>query len=376
MRPSPVLLSLIACAGLSAAEPAAPGSADAFGDYAVQPGNGAGQLVWGGYGEIHYNSFTRGTKDDEIDVHRFVLMAEYQFDERIRLVSELELEHAIAGEGQEGEIELEQAYLDFTVNDDHAVAVGVMLVPLSTLNLYHEPALFHGVERPHVEKVIAPSTWWETGVMAHGTLTDELTYMGGVTTTVDGDGFGKDGIRGGRGKAAKQSAEGLMISGRVDYRPAQVDGLWLSASALAADTNQDSTEAGVENTLIMYGLEARYRLEGWDLQASWFQGFNSDAEDLGDEVGETIQGGYLTAAYNLFRFIDSRDDQLFAFLRYEYGDTQVDATNPTASGKFNIAQAGLTWKPTNQIAIKGDYQVWNEVNETKDAFNLGLGWMF
>jgi len=114
----------------------------------------------GGYGELHYNNYRGDTpagvdqKNDEIDFHRFVLFFSHQFNDWISFRSEIELEHAIAGDGKAGEIELEQAYLDFALNKHYNVKAGVFLIPLGIINETHEPPTFYGVERNEVEKRI------------------------------------------------------------------------------------------------------------------------------------------------------------------------------------------------------------------------------
>ena len=73
---------------------------------------GRSRTTIGGYGELHYNDW-ENQKDDsdfsQIDFHRFVLFFGHEFTDRLRFFSELELEHALAGDGKEGEVELEQA---------------------------------------------------------------------------------------------------------------------------------------------------------------------------------------------------------------------------------------------------------------------------
>src|SRR5262245_42073259 len=65
-----------------------------------------------GYMDFHYNK--REFEDGRLDFHRFVLLLTHDFSPKIRFVSELELEHALVEGGVEtGELELEQAYLDF-----------------------------------------------------------------------------------------------------------------------------------------------------------------------------------------------------------------------------------------------------------------------
>jgi hypothetical protein len=55
----------------------------------------------GGYGELHYNNINNDGLDDkkEIDFHRFVLFFGHEFTDKLRFFSELELEHALSGNG-------------------------------------------------------------------------------------------------------------------------------------------------------------------------------------------------------------------------------------------------------------------------------------
>jgi len=132
----------------------------------------------GGYGELHYNNF-RGDlpdgvtdhKKDEIDFHRFVLFFGHKFNDWISFKAELELEHALAGEGKGGEIELEQAYVDLALNKHYNIKAGLFIIPVGILNETHEPPTFYGVERNEVEKRIIPTTWWEAGAAVYGEVT-------------------------------------------------------------------------------------------------------------------------------------------------------------------------------------------------------------
>ena len=66
--------------------------------------------------ELHLNHPTDRTPAPAVlDFHRFVLLFSHGFSDRLRFVGELEVEHAVV-EGLEegGELELEQAYLDFS----------------------------------------------------------------------------------------------------------------------------------------------------------------------------------------------------------------------------------------------------------------------
>src|SRR5882757_6294230 len=61
-----------------------------------------------GYGELHLNRPTDGTAGT-LDLHRFVLLFTHRFSDRLRFVSEVEIEHAfVEGLEEGGELELEQ----------------------------------------------------------------------------------------------------------------------------------------------------------------------------------------------------------------------------------------------------------------------------
>ena len=145
----------------------APANADDIDAAYLTPAIGGGgnwfeRTTLGGYGELHLN---QGDKE-QIDFHRFVLFVNHRFSDRVKFFSELELEHSLSGDGKPGEVELEQAYIEFSLDNDWSIRAGQYLLPLGILNEVHEPDTFYGVERNSVEANIIPTTWWEGGVMA------------------------------------------------------------------------------------------------------------------------------------------------------------------------------------------------------------------
>jgi len=206
------------------------------------PASGSSDTTIGGYGELHYTQLDAEdpARDlDQIDFHRFVLLFGHEFNERVRFFSELELEHSLAGDGQPGEIELEQAYVEFALNDSTSALGGLFLLPLGILNETHEPPTFYGVERNSVENVIIPSTWWEAGAalnwweagaalngnFANGLSWDFALHSGLAIPTDGGDAFR---VRSGRQKVAKADASDPAYTGRLKYTG--VPGLELAAS--------------------------------------------------------------------------------------------------------------------------------------------------
>jgi hypothetical protein len=123
-------------------------------------------LVIGGYGQIDFNQPIDGDRyrNGNLDVHRFVLLFAYRFTDRLKLVSEIEIEHV-------KEVFVEQAFINYRLTDYMNLRGGLLLVPNGIVNEYHEPPAFNGVERPNVDKYLVPTTWREIGAGISGTLT-------------------------------------------------------------------------------------------------------------------------------------------------------------------------------------------------------------
>src|SRR5882672_3151964 len=145
------------------------------------PASGAPALSWFGYGEINY-SRPDDSNATSADVGRFVLGTSYSFDDKTRLVSELEVEHAVASSDDSGEVEVEQAYIERQLSDATYTRFGLFLIPSGMLNESHEPTRYYGVFRNTVETAIIPSTWREIGASVQGTTAGGFRWNVGLTT--------------------------------------------------------------------------------------------------------------------------------------------------------------------------------------------------
>jgi hypothetical protein len=146
--------------------------------------------------DFHFNK--PQFRDGALDFHRFVLLVTHEFNPRMRFVSEIELEHGFV-EGLEdgGELELEQAYLDFLITRAFNVRAGMLLVPVGIINERHEPPVFHGVERPLVDTIIIPTTWFDVGAGIHGEVGRGLRYRLYVMSPLNAAEFSaEEGLRG------------------------------------------------------------------------------------------------------------------------------------------------------------------------------------
>ena len=182
-----------------------------------------------GYMDLHFNK--PEFDDGKVDFHRFVLLFAHSFTDRIRFVGELELEHALVeGLEEAGELELEQAYIDFLLTRAFNVRAGMMLMPIGIINERHEPPSYYGVERPFVDTVIVPSTWFEVGAGVHGEVGRGWRYRAFVTAPLNAAEFNADeGVREGRQKGANANMGRPAATGRVEY--VGYPGLTVGASA-------------------------------------------------------------------------------------------------------------------------------------------------
>jgi hypothetical protein len=337
-----------------------------------RPAQARDKVHIGGYGELHYNNWNGegGASDkEELDFHRFVLYFGYDFNERIRFVSELELEHALVEDTDDGsgpgEIELEQAYVEFDVGERTAIKGGLFLIPVGILNETHEPTTFFGVERNPIERNIIPTTWWEGGGLVWGQIGQSgLRYDLALSSGLEVDPTTVS-IRGGRQKVAKAKAENLAATGRLRYRG--IPGLEVAGTVqFQDDITQDDSDDVDEATLVEahvdwrrgdFGLRALYAV--WDIAGDGAEAIGADRQE----------GYYIEPSY---RF---GGDRFGIFARYNKWDNRAgDGGGDTEEQQVDF---GVNYWPHPQVVVKADIQTQdNDDGENQDGFNLGIGYYF
>ncbi len=359
-------------------------------------------LTIGGYGEVHYNQPLSSDVGSTgiLDVHRVVLLFGYNFNERTQFISEVEFEHV-------SEVYIEQAFLQYKLNSSINFRGGLMLVPMGIINEYHEPTTFNGVERPLIDKYIAPTTWREIGIGITGNiLPASLRYQAYIMNGFNGyDGSlkldGKNGLRKGRQKGAESYISSPNFAGKVEYFGARGLNLGLSgyfgkSQSMAYNGLDKNDKAAVESAdsttigIAMVGVDARYSIGGLELRGQYYysalsntdkyNAYGSASGELND-LGSSLMGYYLEAGYNVLRNVNSVKTALIPFIRYEGYDThntvhssieKNDAFNKTA------ITTGLSWRITQGAIVKADMQFIKSKADSKYAqvFNAGFGIMF
>ena len=342
-----------------------------------------------GYGEFNYNRFRDADRTSRADLRRFVFGFGHRFNDRLSFNSEVEIEHAIASADDRGEVEMEQAYLNYQFSDALNVKGGLFLIPLGILNVTHEPPTYYGVERNEVETRIIPTTWRELGFGVHGLFSQSFRYDVGITT---GFNAGKlddpnTGIRSGHQEGQLADAKDLSVYAALNH---QRPGLLLGGGIFSGNTGQNGQAnpllKGVAARLTLWDLHAKYSFAGWDLQALYARGKLGDADrvNLVTSAAATpfaaprsLKGWYGQVAYHVYRNGDFDVAPFFRLERFEIRQ-QEDAALGVFQDPNNLERVrtyGVNFKVHPQVVLKTDVQRYS-TDHTKDRFNVGLGYMF
>lgn len=323
----------------------------------------------GGYGELHYNNNQGG--DDVLDFHRFVLFFGHEFNDDVRFFSEVEVEHALVEGGEEsGEVELEQAYIEFDLNDTTRARAGLFLLPVGILNETHEPTTFFGVERNFVEHDIIPTTWWEGGAQLLGRIGSSgfsysVALHSGLKTELDEVDF-----HDARQKVSEATANdpaataslaftgipGLEIGGAINYQ-----------SDLSQQGGDNLEEAVLYEAHLIwdsgpFGVRALAAL--WDIEGAAAK----NVPVAGGTVDKSTQYGFYVEPHYYIT------PQVGLFARYGQFETAKNLEN-------EVITLGVNYYPISNVVLKADYQLHDADtltagSEDLDSFNLGIGYVF
>lgn len=360
------------------------------------------KLTFGGYGQIDYNQPIGGNniQNGKLDVHRLVLLFGYRFNEKFSFISEIEIEHV-------KEVYVEQAFLNYSVNTYLNVRGGLMLVPMGIINEYHEPTTFNGVERPLIDKYIAPTTWREIGVGITGSVPElslrYQTYLMNGFSSYNGSPqlSGKNGLRKGRQKGAESIIRTPVSASRIEYYG--IMGLNLGFSVYLGGTqssefkkiNRDDKNdiATADSSVVkvrMFGLDARYQRSGFQFRAQTYYtkilntsqyNFYTASEDVPNNLGSSMYGYYVEAGYNVFQELQKVKSEMITFVRYSAYNTQYSMTSELTKNpayEMQVITAGIGWKPLPEVAIKADIQMLKskQDNNFSKVFNAGIAIWF
>jgi hypothetical protein len=376
--PAPVAPAPATASATSTSEP---------GTVAARPGEPATVLF--SYGEINYNRPTKATENTEVDVRRFILGFQHRFDDKNKVVTELEVEHAVSSADDPGEVEVEQAYAEHMLNPTWSARGGLFLIPAGLLNEKHEPTAYYGVERNFVETAIIPTTWREGGLQIVGNFDNGLTLQTGIGTGFDlnkWDATSTEGAESPLGSIHQELAlakgHDLSVFGALNWRG--IPGLQLGGSIFTGGATQG--QQGVPDARVtLWDLHARWTPGRWDLAALYARGTISKTAELNTPlvgnptlIPESFDGWYAQAAYKLW----THDEYVLTpFVRWEQFNTARSFADlgqgltPEPARTERVYTLGANFQVSPGIVLKADVQRFRE-NEDANRFDLGLGWSF
>lgn len=235
------------------------------------------KLTIGGYAQIDYNqpmnreTYNNGT----LDIHRLVMLFGYKFNNRVQFITEIEYEHV-------SEVYIEQAFVDYKINNYMNLRAGLMLIPMGIVNEYHEPPTYMGVERPGLDNYIVPTTWREmgiglTGIIPNANLRYQAYVVNGFASYKGSPGAptlrGSDALRRGRQKGAESFMSSPNFSAKVEYYG--LKGLNLGIARPKENYNKSAgytqTEIDGFDGFIRHGLVDTFRhMHPTEVKYSWW----------------------------------------------------------------------------------------------------------
>lgn len=360
-----------------------------------ETGGAAGSTTLGGYGEINYNSRTitdTATADPNhrMDLRRFVIFLGHKYSEDLRFYSELELEHAVASSADQGEVEIEQAFIDYRLGDNVSLKTGLFLIPLGILNETHEPPTYYGVERNFVETWIIPTTWREGGLGLYGEVAQGLHFDIGLTTGFDAGKIDNPntGIASAHQELQLANVNDLSAYAALNYLG--LPGLRLGGGVFSGNTGQDGASnpllKGVSARLSLWDVHGQYRAGDLELQAVYARGTLGDAGKVSAALvsasadptliaPKAFYGWYGQVAYHVWK---KSGKDLAPFIRYEHYNTQQEVAEGYVANPLNeetVTTVGANFTIHPQVVFKVDGQVF-KTDKEKNRVDLGVGYMF
>jgi len=206
---------------------------------------------------------------------------------------------------------------------------------------------------------------------------------------------GKNGLRGGRQKAAESYINSPNYSFKLDFfgikglniglsgyfgRSQSVLYEGLGKSNMQGRAVADSSVIGVS----MLGADMKFKSGGIHLKGQLIYNSMSNTDQYnaftGSDLGASMLGYYVEAGYNILHSIEQQRRKLVPFLRYEKYNTHFSVpASMSVNEAYNRMDLtmGLGFWFTDQAVVKTDYQIMrNASGDRNSQINAGIGFMF
>jgi hypothetical protein len=377
----------------------------------LNSGTAKSKTVISGYGSAFYQR-DFNAQQSKATLERIVLFLGHQFNQKIAVFTEMELENAVVAGGEEdskGELSMEQAFLKFRLNPKQYIVAGLFLPRIGILNENHLPVNFNGVERPIVEQLIIPATWRELGIGFYGSANRlPINYSVGLMNGLNSEKFEHgSGIREGRGEGSEAFANNLAVNASLQYVwkdfKFQLSG-YMGGTVGLSKKSADSLglNSGAFGTPIYLGEgDIQYFKNGLAAKALGCYIAYPDADKVNtayaNNIASGMYGAYAEIAFD-WLYKQQKKAQFITFVRGELLDLNSKLPPPPkavydGTQKQTHIIAGISYLPIPNVVVKADVRLLHTGPQNPDLIinpppnaipyqqnnqflNIGIGYSF
>jgi len=334
------------------------------------------------YTTLEFEHFQR--RHSQFDARNVELLIRGQLTDRLKSFAEIEYERTAqtSAGSRQGEVEVEQGWIEYAINQYLNLRGGVILVPFGKYNLQHFDPFQELTDRPIAMRRVVPVTWAEAGagfsgqaflgknlgtsLLSNLNLNYQLFVVNGLTNEIT-----DRGLRDASGAFGSDTNNNKAVVGRLGISPFSGTEIGLSGYAGVYDTKGhriNGLDTDFDISKGPFQLLGEYAIFTLDEN-----GLESDNATL---VPKRLAGGYIQANY---RFWFERLNKTFlgrgfenptftAVLSYGQADIADDGDAGTGSNREDRWTIGLNYRPIETYVFKLEYQF----NKTKsEALEYG-----
>lgn len=374
------------------------------------------------YGNLLYKSQAvfQNTQDTDpeqrarTDLERVVVEFEYHFDDKWQVELEIEYEHGGTGTTLEydgfdefgefeteveagGEVVVEKLEVKYQHNENLAIKMGHITVPVGIGTDLHKPSQYFTTERHWGEATLIPQVWHETGVNLVASWND-FTAQTLITTGLNSEYFRTHHwvSTGQQTRFEHVNADDLALTLRLDYGNIK-EGNSVGVSFYNGNTSGNrhkTNKISEDGNLTLIGLHGSWQYENWLARGQYLFGKleDSDAITLANkstaglqpgvfaQLGSEADSAFVELAYNS-QSVFSLTSPLYIFTAYEYANPikKVEEGEPTARFDIQEFSFGVNYLPTKNLVFKGQVsqQMYAQDNlDDTQSFSLSMGYYF
>jgi hypothetical protein len=319
-------------------------------------------------------------RNSEFAGAKLELFPSIKLTDRIRAFGEFEFNSTIdtgsnnPNAPERGKVELDQSWIEYSVNEQFKPRVGVVLVPFGRYNLSPFDPVQEFTSRPIIAKKVIPTVWSETaaGFTGRATLGSGLgegwfkdaavEYQAYVMNGLDNNISDQEGLREARGAFHRDNNNNQAIVGRLLTK--LMPGLEVGVSGYYGTydrTGKKMRGVDVDLKLTRGPFEVLVEAANFDLDPG---GQSLSLHNSSGRVPSSLRGGFIEGRYRFWvdwlkdtwlgRGFD--DPKFTALVRYEQAAVANSDILLQPANRESRLSFGFNYRPVPTVAFKVEYQ--------------------